>query len=562
MRRVPEVIDVWFDSGAMPLAQWGYPHRNTEEFDAQYPADYICEAVDQTRGWFYSLHAISSLLFGKVAYKNVISLGHILDGNGQKMSKSKGNIVDPWSVLDTHGADAFRWYLYTSGPPGEPRRFSVDLVGDVIKKFWSTLWNTYSFFVTYANLDEWTLETEAPPVEERDLLDQWVLSELHALVKRVTEAYENYDVTNATRPIQDFVESLSNWYVRLSRRRFWKSEGDAEKLGAYATLYECLTTLSKLIAPAMPFLSETLYRNLVTEMDKDAPSSVHLARWTPANESLINEKLNAEMAVVQRVVSLGLAARNENEVDGKKKPIGVRQPLASAQFAFRNDDEAIVLEKFSELIKGELNVKSLKALDEEESKQLATTIYALNPIPAMLGRKFGKEFPIVQKHLRESEQEVVIGYAETLLAGNNLSVDVSGKTYEVTPEEVEVKVNVESADGFVVVQDKGYLGAVDTRLTGDLINEGLAREVVRRIQIMRREADFNIDDNIDVVYIATDELKDAMEQFADYIKNETLAVKFEQGEPVNGYHRADFDSADDMKKLNGTLSIGVQQVTE
>ena len=258
MRRVPELIDVWFDSGSMPLAQWGYPHKNQTLFEQQFPADYICEAVDQTRGWFYSLHAISTMLFEQVSYKNVICLGHILDADGQKMSKSKGNIVDPWEVLNAHGADAFRWYLYTSGPPGEPRRFSVDLVGEVINKFWSTLWNTYTFFVTYANIDNWTPSSPAPSVDKRDLLDQWVLAELHLLVKEVTEAYETYNVTDATRPIQAFVESLSNWYVRLSRRRFWKSENDDDKFGAYATLYECLVTISKLIAPAMPFLSEVV----------------------------------------------------------------------------------------------------------------------------------------------------------------------------------------------------------------------------------------------------------------------------------------------------------------
>ena len=254
MRRVPEVIDVWFDSGSMPLAQWGYPAHNQEMFDEQYPADYICEAVDQTRGWFYTLHAISTMLYEQVSYKNVICLGLILDGEGQKMSKSKGNMVDPWDVLNAHGADAFRWYLFTSGPPGEPRRFSKDLVGEVVSKVWLTLWNTYSFFVTYANIDNWSPNSVIPPVSERDEMDRFVLAELHQLVKQVTEAFDTYDVPGATRPVQAFIEMLSNWYVRLSRRRFWKSESDTDKLGAYATLYECLTTVAKLIAPTMPFV--------------------------------------------------------------------------------------------------------------------------------------------------------------------------------------------------------------------------------------------------------------------------------------------------------------------
>jgi isoleucyl-tRNA synthetase len=275
MRRVPELIDVWFDSGAMPVAQWCYPHHNQEMFESQFPADYICEAVDQTRGWFYSLHAIAAMLFESVSFKNVICLGLILDENGEKMSKTKGNIVDPWTVAEH--ARGRPWYLYTAGPPGESRRFSVDLVGEVVKKFWSTLWNTYSFFVTYANLDGWTPASPKPPLDRRDVLDRWVLAELHQLVKGVTAAYEDYDVTNATRPIQAFVEELSNWYVRLSRRRFWKSESDDDKLGAYATLYECLATVAKLIAPAMPFLSDAMYRNLVAEAYILASDSVHLS---------------------------------------------------------------------------------------------------------------------------------------------------------------------------------------------------------------------------------------------------------------------------------------------
>ena len=296
MRRTPEVIDVWFDSGSMPVAQWGYPQANQEMFESQYPADYICEAIDQTRGWFFTLHAISTMLFERVAFKNVICLGHILDDDGKKMSKSKGNIVDPWSILDTHGADAFRWYFFTAGPPGDSRRFSSDLVAEVVKKFWSTLWNTYSFFVTYANIDGWSPDSPQPVLEDRDLLDRWVLAELHQMVKTVTEAYETYDVPNATRPIQAFVESLSNWYVRLSRRRFWKSDSDNEKLGAYATLYECLTTVAKLIAPAMPFLSDVLYRNLVSDQNAHAPNSVHLATWPTFNEALIDEKIITDMA--------------------------------------------------------------------------------------------------------------------------------------------------------------------------------------------------------------------------------------------------------------------------
>lgn len=523
MRRVPEVIDVWFDSGAMQVAQWGYPKHNNEKFEEQYPADYICEAVDQTRGWFYSLHAIAVMLFEDVAYKNVISLGHILDEKAQKMSKSKGNIVDPWAVLDQNGADAFRWYMYTSGPPGEPRRFSENLVNEVIKKFWSTLWNTYSFFVTYANIDGWTPDKSAPAPQNRNLLDRWLLAELHNLTKTVTEAFENYDVTNATRPIEDFVERLSNWYVRLSRDRFWKSEQDDEKMSAYATLYETLVTLSKLIAPTMPFLSDAMYRNLVAEITEQLDDSVHLSQWPQYDDSLIDESLISDMALVQRVVSLGLAARN-------KVQIGVRQPLAGAQYATRDVLEAPVIERYADLIKGELNLKSVSVMGADEvDKFSSTTTYALNPLPRFLGRKFGKDFKAIQSMLKDGEQEFVRPLAEKLLAGEDISVELNGVTFEILNEECEVKVTTETPEG--AVEDGGYVVVLDTVMTPELINEGLAREVIRRIQNLRKTADFELNDHIDVVYNgATETIAKALEEFTDYISGETLADSLQKGD--------------------------------
>ncbi len=542
MRRVPELIDVWFDSGAMPVAQWGYPYFNQTIFEQQFPADYICEAVDQTRGWFYSLHAISTMLFEQVSYKNVICLGLILDGNGEKMSKSKGNIVDPWEVLNAYGADAFRWYLYTATPPGEPRRFSVDLVGEIISKFWSTLWNTYSFFVTYANIDGWMPDSSQPPVAQRDPLDRWVLAELHQLVKEVTEAFENYDATGATRPIQSFVEVLSNWYVRLSRRRFWKSESDTEKLGAYATLYECLVMLSKLIAPTMPFLSETLYRNLVAGVDDTAPMSVHLSRWPSYDESVIDEQLINEMRLVERLVSLGRAARESAN-------LRVRQPLAVAQFVTRETSEADSLKRLTDLIKSELNVKEVQVLANASD----VVQYRLNPLPRLLGKKFGQAFPRVQAALREGSQDDVSRWASALADGQNISLELDGKVFEMTPEEVEVQQ--QAAEGFAVAEEGGYLAALDTKLTDALIMEGLAREVVRRVQTMRKDADFNIDDTITITYTASERLSKAIEQFADYIRTETLSQALQNGEPVNGYHREDF-------QFDGeTLSLGVKRVS-
>lgn len=542
MRRVPELIDVWFDSGAMPLAQWGYPAANQDTFARQYPADYICEAVDQTRGWFYSLHAISTMLFEQVAYKNVVCLGLILDGEGQKMSKSKGNIVDPWSVLDSHGADAFRWYLFTSGPPGESRRFSKDLVGDVISKFWLTLWNTYSFFVTYANLDGWTPATAAPAVADRDPLDKWVLAELHQLVKQVTESFEAYDVTNATRPVQAFVDSLSNWYVRLSRRRFWKSESDQDKASAYATLYECLVTVSKLIAPSMPFVSESLYRNLVSGIDSSAPDSVHLAEWPVYDPALIDEKRIQQMRIAERLVSMGRAARETVN-------IRVRQPLADARFAVRDADEAAGVRALSDLIASELNVKKVDVLDGADS----VVQYALNPLPSALGRKFGKDFPIVQKMLREGAQEDVTLWAKTLLRGENISLTIGDQTFEIAPAEVEVRRN--AAEGYAVVEEGGYLAAMSTTLTEELVMEGFAREVVRRVQTMRRDADFNIDDQIIITFTASERLSKAIVQFSEYIQTETLGKSLELGEPNGSSHKENFEFDGE------TLTLGLQRAT-
>lgn len=555
MRRVPEVIDVWFDSGAMPIAQWGYPHKNQAMFEQQYPADYICEAIDQTRGWFYTLHAISVMLFDQPAYKNVICLGHILDDKGQKMSKSKGNIVDPWDVLNAYGADAFRWYMFTAGPPGESRRFSVDLVGEVVKKFWSTLWNTYSFFITYANIDGWTPDKGAPPVAKRDRLDRWVLAELHSVTRRVTDALENYDVPGATRPVQEFVDSLSNWYVRLSRRRFWKSVSDSDKQAAYATLYECLVTVAKLIAPAMPFLSDALYQNLVKEVNAGAPDSVHLATWPEYDGAVIDTALLDEMALVRRLVRMGLAARNANVEDGKPAPIGVRQPLARALF-YVSEDEAGVLDSYAELIKSELNVKAVDRLADATK----AASYVLNPIPAQLGRKFGKDFPKVQKALREGDQGDIRRWAQKLESGQPITLELDDGTYEVLPEECEVLFN--AAEGFTVAQERDYMAALDTGMTEDLLLEGLSREVVRRIQSLRKDADFDIADHIEIVYTTdTDQLKRAIEAFADYIKAETLAEHMNPMDGADGFTVETFDSKQDIKNLGGKLTLGVKRVS-
>lgn len=519
MQRVPEVIDVWFDSGSMPYAQWHYPYENKETFREQYPADFICEAVDQTRGWFYSLHAISALLHNSVAFKNVICLGLVLDGEGQKMSKSRGNVVDPWDVLNTHGADAFRWYLYTASPPGQERRFSVDLVGEVVRNFTLTLWNVYSFFVTYANLDRWeptlTPNPSLEKVEAGSTLDRWLLSELNGLVKEVTQALDNYDVTGATRPIQGFVDDLSKWYLRRSRRRFWKSELDSDKASAYATLYQTLVTLSKLLAPTMPFLSEALYQNLVRSFDATAPESVHLSDWPAFDPDSLDEMLNQNMHLVMQLASLGHAARSQ-------AGIKVRQPLAEIAFATGKQEESRALEGYADLLADELNVKRVRTLSSADE----AVSYTLKPLPKQLGQKYKALFPRVSQAILETD---AVRTAHTLLAGKPIIISVDGNELEILPEEVEVRL--EARSGLAVAAEGSYLAALQTELTPELIREGLAREFVRRVQELRKQADFEIADRIQLNLMATPELVEAIQAHREYILGETLTIELKLSEP-------------------------------
>jgi len=511
MTRVVELIDVWFDSGSMPVGQWHYPFENKEIFQEQFPADFICEAVDQTRGWFYTLHAISTLVFDSHSYKNVICLGLILDKDGQKMSKTRGNVVEPWDVIDKHGADALRWYLYTASPPGQERRFSEDLVGEVVRTFTLTLWNTYSFFVTYANLDEWSpSEGETPEYSD---LDRWLRSSLHTLVRDVTDAFETYNVPAATRPIEKFVDQLSNWYLRRSRRRYWKTESDSDKAAAYATLYEALKTLSFLLAPTMPFIAEQLYQNLVRVNDPDAPLSVHLADWPAYDPDLIDEGLNRDMATVMKLASLGHAARNSENLK-------VRQPLGEAAFVIGNAEEQSVVEDYADLLMDELNVKAVSLLGSASE----AVSFSLNPLPKQLGQRFQALFPKVRKALLELPADQS---ARKLLDGEVLSVTVEGETYEITPDEVEVRA--EAKEGYAVASEGAYLAALVTELTPELVNEGLVREFVRRVQSLRKDADLDIADRIHLYYSASEGLDEAINAFEDYIKEETLAKDMTSG---------------------------------
>ena len=508
MRRVPEVIDVWFDSGAMPVAQYHYPFENQAVWQEQQQADYICEAVDQTRGWFYSLHAVSTLLFDRPAFKNVICLGHILAEDGSKMSKSKGNVVNPWEVFDIHGADATRWNMYTASPPGNSRRFSVNLVGETVRKFMNTLWNTYSFFVTYANLGDTEIERLGDSAnlsisQSPNLLDKWVLSELNKLVRDVTAAYESYDVLGATRPVADFVDSVSNWYVRLSRRRFW--EGDPTAL---SVLYEVLVKVSQLIAPATPFLAEEIYQNLVTT-NNPALASVHLSRWPLTNEALIDAQLSEDMALVQKVTSLGHAARQNANLK-------VRQPLAQVVVRTRNAEERASLERLSGLVLDELNVKALTFADA--AGDLVDVV--VFPFPKQLGQKYGKGYPVIRKLLGELDQLEVAGKFQ---AGETVTVEADGASYAIAPEDVEVRSTPRA--GFSVAQDGGYLVAITTTLTPELEQEGNARELVRRIQQLRKDAGLEISDRI-TLYVSDSPLTTGLlAAYGDYVKEETLTVE-------------------------------------
>ncbi|HLZ69073.1 MAG TPA: isoleucine--tRNA ligase [Dehalococcoidia bacterium] len=517
MRRVPEVLDAWYDSGAMPYAQWHYPFENKDLFKQRYPADFICEAIDQTRGWFYTLHAEATLLNAVeavpegISYRNVICLGHVLDGRGEKMSKSRGNVVDPWEPLDRYGADATRWYLYTASPMGQPRRFSTEQVGESVRRFLLTLWNTYSFFVTYANLDGWT---PGAGRGERSELDRWVLSELNLTVERVTKEFDLYNPTEAGRAVQEFVEDLSNWYVRRSRRRFWKSESDQDKLAAYSTLYTCLVTVAQLTAPLAPFVADELWQNLVRGVDAGAPESVHLSDWPAVRRELIDESLSREVRLVMRLASLGRAAR-------AKARVKVRQPLAELAVQTRVPGESEALARLAPTLLEELNVRSLRVLSHRDG----LLSYQLRPNLPKLGPKYGKAIGLIRNALAAANPADV---AESV--ANDAPVVLDGFTLE--PD--EVLVTASEPPGYTVAQEAGYTAALDTTITPELADEGLARELVHRLQTMRRDGGFEIADRISVTYRGDAEVRRVMEQYADYAKSELLALVLREGEPEPG----------------------------
>jgi isoleucyl-tRNA synthetase len=523
MRRTPEVIDCWFDSGAMPVAQWHYPFENQALFEQQFPADFICEGIDQTRGWFYSLHAISTLLFGEPCFRNCISFGHVLDAEGQKMSKSKGNVVEPWDVVGTYGADAMRWSFYTASPPDYPRRFSLDVVAEGLRKFGLTLWNTYAFFVTYANIDGFDPRSIGPAVEQRPPLDRWIISELHSLIQKVDQDLAQYEMTRPARAIQEFVEDLSNWYVRRSRRRFWKSEADVDKAAAHHTLFECLTTLCKLLAPFQPFTAEEIYQNLTRSWDKDAPQSVHFCDFPKADTALIDEQLMLETGTVMRVVSLGHAARNQ-------AGIKVRQPLRLAVVKARSAPEAEGLSRLVDQIRDELNVHEVEITTDEKR----VVDYRISAVPSAVGKKYTALFPAIRQALSALDRKAALAAAATLRRGKGLQLSVQGQEVVLSPEDVEVKSV--ALEGLTIAEEVGLIVALDTAISEELRLEGLAREIVRRIQTMRKDAGFRIEESITTYYQTSQALASVFQMWGDYIKQETLSLQLLDSAPPSSAH--------------------------
>ena len=527
MRRVPEVADAWFDSGAMPYAQWHYPFENQEEFQRRFPADFICEAIDQTRGWFYTLHAEATLLKAAeavpdgIAFKNVICLGHIQDEKGQKMSKSRGNVVDPWSIIEKFGADATRWYMFSAGFARTSGRFGAGLVEEGLRRFLLTLWNTYSFFVSYANIDR--VDPRRAPEGDVPEIDRWLLSELNALILKVTGELDNYDPTDAARALDAFVDDLSNWYVRRSRRRFWRgaSESDSDKQSAYYTLYTTLVTLSKLLAPFTPFVAEEMYQNLVRSLDENAPLSVHLADWPVADTSKIDQRLNEETQLVKRICSLGRAAR-------ARAQIKVRQPVREVAVKVRRTEDTEALRKNEHLVLEELNAKALRLLTDETE----VLRFEVKPNLPVLGRKYGSGVATIRQGLAAMPPQAV---ADLVRSGKTVPVE----GFELEPEDILLEVR--DGEGYSAATDWGLAVAIATEITPELAAEGLARDLVRRIQDMRRDAGFELADRITTWYQGDDDIARVMASHADYIKGETLSTELVAGEPPADAHRAEHD---------------------
>ena len=516
MHRVPEVIDCWFDSGSMPFAQHHYPFENQDLFEQQFPADFISEAVDQTRGWFYSLLAISTLLFNKAPYKNVIVLGHVQDENGQKMSKSKGNAVDPFEALSTYGADAIRWYFYINSAPWLPNRFHGKAVMEGQRKFMGTLWNTYAFFVLYANIDQFDATKYSLEYDKLPVMDKWLLSKLNTLVKEVDDNLGNYRIPEAARALQDFVDDMSNWYVRRSRERFWAKGMEQDKINAYMTLYTALVTVSKTAAPMIPFMCEDIYQNLVRNIDKTAPESVHLCSFPEVQESFIDKELEAYMDEVLKVVVFGRAARNTANIKNRQ-PIGKMFVKA----------ERSLPEFYQEIIEDELNVKSVEFADDVR----AFTSYTFKPQLRTVGPKYGKQLGNIKKALSEIDGNSAM---DTLKEKGALTFDFNGE--EVVLTEEDLLIDAAQVEGYVSEGDNTVMVVLDTNLTPELLEEGFVRELISKIQTMRKEAGFEVMNHIRVFAEGNEKISAIFAAHGEEIRSEVLADEIVTGQ-TGGYSK-------------------------
>ena len=533
MHRVPEVIDCWFDSGAMPFAQHHYPFENKDVFEQQFPADFISEAVDQTRGWFYSLLAESTILFNKAPYKNVIVLGHVQDENGQKMSKSKGNAVDPFEALEKYGADAIRWYFYVNSAPWLPNRFHGKAVQEGQRKFMGTLWNTYAFFVLYANIDEFDATKYTLDYEKLSVMDKWLLSKLNSVVKEVDEDLNDYKIPETARALQEFVDDMSNWYVRRSRERFWAKGMEQDKINAYMTLYTALVTICKAAAPMVPFITEEIYQNLVRSIDKDAPESIHLCHFPKVNEELIDKDLEENMDNLLKIVVMGRACRNAANIKNRQ-PIGkmfVKAPFTLDDF-------------FKEIIEDELNVKEMTFTDDVR----AFTSYTFKPQLKTVGPKYGKFLGGIKKALSELDGNQAM---DELKANGQLKLDINGQ--EIVLLDSDLLIDTAQTEGYVSESDNDITVVLDTNLTPELIEEGFVREIISKIQTMRKEAGFEVTDKIGISLGDNQVIENIFRSREDQIKSEVLAEDVVYGK-VSGYEK-------DWKINSENVKLGVEKLS-
>lgn len=527
MKREADLIDVWFDSGAMPYAQWHYPFENKEKIDGQsdFPADFIAEGVDQTRGWFYTLHAISTLVFDRVAYKNVVSNGLVLDKNGQKMSKRLGNAIDPFETLSQYGADATRWYMIANANPWDNLKFDLEGVAEVRRKFFGTLYNTYSFFALYANIDGFNHSEAEVPLADRPEIDRWILSELHTLIRNVDSYYADYEPTRAARAISDFVqENLSNWYVRLCRRRFWKGEYGQDKIAAYQTLYSCLVTVAKLSAPIAPFYMDRLYMDLTKATQTERFASVHLADFPVYVENFVDKSLERKMEDAQTISSLVLSLR-------KKEMIKVRQPLKKVMIPVVDAQMKDRIEAVAGLIKAEVNVKEVELLDDASG----VLVKQIKPNFKALGPRFGKDMGLISKEIQQFSQEQIAA----LDRQGELNIEISGKSIILTSDDVEI--TSQDIPGWLVASGGGWTVALDITITDELRREGVARELVNRIQNLRKDSGFEVTDKISVTLQKDGILEASVKENETYIMSETLTESLTFAESITGGTEIEFD---------------------